>query len=102
MNAFPSPYALLGEPMVQRVGWALVHSLWQGLVVAALLAAALRVLRDRTAAARYAACCAALALFALSPLLTLALLGHRGYNAAAPMAAHSPSSERLSIAQAFP
>ena len=29
---------LLSSPWAQRVGWALVHSLWQGFVVALLLA----------------------------------------------------------------
>ena len=41
------------EPLVQRLGWTLVHSLWQGVLVAAVLAVVLRLLlrgdRDRGA-----------------------------------------------------
>jgi beta-lactamase regulating signal transducer with metallopeptidase domain len=53
---------------------ALLHFLWQGLLVFVLLRAALFFLRDRSANARYAASCAALALMALAPAITVAIL----------------------------
>ncbi|HYE57475.1 MAG TPA: M56 family metallopeptidase, partial [Rhodothermales bacterium] len=56
----------------ERIGLVLVHSLWQGALVAAALAVALRLLRRATH--RYAAACAALALLLLLPVLTFALL----------------------------
>ncbi|MGD0578685.1 MAG: M56 family metallopeptidase, partial [Bryobacteraceae bacterium] len=54
--------------MSVQLAWALVHFLWQGLVIAAILWIALQLLRE--AAARYKACAAALALMALAPVAT--------------------------------
>lgn len=51
---------LLGTPLAQAIGWALVHLLWQGLLVAAILAATLALLSKHSANARYLASCGAL------------------------------------------
>ncbi|HET6429951.1 MAG TPA: M56 family metallopeptidase, partial [Phycisphaerae bacterium] len=59
-----------GSGTVCRLGWTLLHTLWIGAAMAGLLAAALAVLRRRSAHARYLAACAALALLALSPVAT--------------------------------
>ena len=59
--------AALTGPLVEAVGWALVHSLWQGALVAALLASANVFLRRRSAEARYAAASAALGVLLLLP-----------------------------------
>lgn len=61
------------SPLVERLGWALVHSFWEIALVALILALALPMLR-RNALAAYAACCAALAMALLLPVLTFALL----------------------------
>src|SRR2546423_14919420 len=53
---------LLGSPLGQAIGWALLHLLWQGLLVAAILAATLALLSKQSANARYLASCGALAL----------------------------------------
>jgi beta-lactamase regulating signal transducer with metallopeptidase domain len=53
---------LLGTPLAQAIGWALLHLLWQGLLVAAILAATLALLSKQSANARYLASCGALAL----------------------------------------
>jgi GWxTD domain-containing protein len=45
-------------PLAQAAGWALIHSLWQGAAVAAVLALALTMIRS--ARARYTASCLAL------------------------------------------
>src|SRR4051794_19385520 len=50
------------SPIVERVGWTLVHFTWEGLVVAALLWMTLRAMQDRSAAARYGGTCLAMAL----------------------------------------
>ena len=55
-------------PLPQAAGWALFHSLWEGAVVAALLAATLTLLRP--ARARYTAACVALASILASFLIT--------------------------------
>ena len=60
--------------MVQAAGWALVHFLWQGLAIAALLAATFRLLRRSPANHRYLAGCLALLLMALAPLITFRLV----------------------------
>jgi beta-lactamase regulating signal transducer with metallopeptidase domain/N-acetylglutamate synthase-like GNAT family acetyltransferase len=53
---------LLGTPLAEAIGWALLHLLWQGLLVAAILAATLALLSKQSANARYLASCGALAL----------------------------------------
>src|SRR5687767_14264207 len=65
---------LMSDPMVQRLGWVLVHSLWEGALVALLLARALHLLRRRSPDARYALSCAALALLAALPVLNFVLV----------------------------
>ena len=51
---------LFGGPLGQAIGWALLHLLWQGVLVAAILAATLALLRRQSANARYLASCGAL------------------------------------------
>lgn len=58
---------IFGGPLAQAIGWALLHLLWQGVLVAAILAATLALLRRQSANARYLASCGALlVLIALS------------------------------------
>lgn len=61
---------LLSTPIAQRVGWALLHFLWQGTVVALLLAVLLQLLRRRSPQVRWAASCLALAVMAALPAVT--------------------------------
>jgi beta-lactamase regulating signal transducer with metallopeptidase domain len=61
---------LLGGPIAQAIGWALLHLLWQGALVAGILAASLALLKNRGANARYLASCAALALLIALPVAT--------------------------------
>jgi len=51
---------LLTGPLAQAIGWALLHLLWEGAVVAGILAAALALLSKRSANVRYAVSCSAL------------------------------------------
>ncbi len=67
-------WSWVDEPWVRAVGWSLVHFVWQGLAVAALFALALWLLCGRSAAARYAAGCAALALMAALPAATWVMI----------------------------
>jgi len=39
---------LLASPLAARLGWTCLHSLWQGLAIAALLAIALRLVPRRS------------------------------------------------------
>ncbi|WNG43025.1 M56 family metallopeptidase [Archangium minus] len=60
----------MSEAVSQSLGWALLHLLWQGALVAAALAVALRVLDRRAASVRYLLACGALALMLVLPALT--------------------------------
>lgn len=62
---------ILSEPLIYRLGWVLVHFIWQGVVAAILLAVALQILRRRSANVRYVAACISLLLMAVLPALTL-------------------------------
>jgi len=70
----------LNGPVAEAIGWALLHLLWQGAVVAAILAAVLALLERRSANARYIASCAALALLLILGVAT----GVRAYEPITP------------------
>ncbi len=71
MNTIQS---LLFSPLVQALGVSLLHFLWQGLLITALLASILRRLHHRTAQARYFAACTALVMLAACPVVTMLAL----------------------------
>src|SRR4051812_45637996 len=71
MNALQ---AFTDSPMVQRLGWTLLHSIWQALGIAIGLAVALPIVRRAGARAGYALCCGALLLTILLPALTFVVL----------------------------
>ena len=56
------------------IGWTLIHFVWQGSAIALVFAAALRILRRRSANARYLAACAGLAAMLTMPVGTAAWL----------------------------
>lgn len=71
MNAFVE---FLGTAWAQRVGWALVHFLWQGALIAGLLWLALRLLARRSPQVRYAVAGLALLLMTAAPVATYFLV----------------------------
>jgi TonB family protein len=79
--------AWVGTPLAAAVGWTLLHSLWEGAVISAALAAALLVIRSPRA--RYAAACLAMLLMLGAFGLTFIRLmpeGARGLRNATPPA----------------
>ncbi|HXJ38725.1 MAG TPA: hypothetical protein VNH18_05575, partial [Bryobacteraceae bacterium] len=52
--------SLLRQPLVLALGWALVHFLWQGVLIAMLLGGVNLLLRRAGAGVRYAAAYAAM------------------------------------------
>ncbi len=64
---------LFAPGTIERLGWMLVHVLWQATAVALLLAVFLRLLRNASANVRYGAACSALALMVVLPLVTMRL-----------------------------
>lgn len=65
---------LLTKPIFQALGWALVHFLWQGTIVAILYAVLAAALRRRSANVRYSMACGAMLLMLAFPLATIYLL----------------------------
>ncbi|MBL8819974.1 MAG: M56 family metallopeptidase [Planctomyces sp.] len=59
---------------VERLGWMLVHSLWQLAIIAILAAVLLRLLRSRSAQMRYAVSVAMLSLIAAGPVVTWCMI----------------------------
>ncbi|HWX40540.1 MAG TPA: M56 family metallopeptidase [Blastocatellia bacterium] len=66
--------ALIPEPMLEALGWTLLHFLWQGTLVAIFLAVANSLLRKRTANARYALACTAMLFLLVLPVATFSAL----------------------------
>jgi beta-lactamase regulating signal transducer with metallopeptidase domain len=60
------------------LGWTLLHFLWQGALIAGLLAAALALLRHAGSRARYAASCAAMLLMLICAVATFLSLRFAG------------------------
>ncbi len=58
------------QPAVHALGWTLLHFVWQGTVVAILLASVLGLLRGKAPQLRYGAACCAMVLMLLLPLVT--------------------------------
>ena len=63
---------LASQPWVERLGWTLLHFLWQGALVAALYGAIRRMAREASPNTRYVLACAALAAMMAAPLATWA------------------------------
>ena len=89
MNPFPSD---LFAPWMIPAAQALLHFVWQGALLAAGLALALRRLRNATASDRHALACATLALMAIAPLVTFRVLGTNGPVLAASTALVAPAT----------
>ncbi len=76
MSAIQIPIQILGAQLwVERLGMTLLHSLWQGAIIAAIYAAARkRGARTLGPNGRYALACAALTAMAIAPVATWMLL----------------------------
>ncbi len=83
---------LFAPGTMERLGWMLVHVLWQATAVALLLAVFLRLLRNAGANIRYAAACAALALMVVLPLVTIRYVQTPG-----PVAEAGPASVTVAL-----
>jgi hypothetical protein len=76
------------------IGMALLHFLWQGALLALLLAGLLLLLKNSAAAARYAAACGTLLLMSLCPIVTAVVLHVRSPLTAIPTARSPISTAR--------
>jgi beta-lactamase regulating signal transducer with metallopeptidase domain len=75
----------LSPELLRPLGWTLLHFLWQGAALAALLAVLLSIFR--TASGRYVLAVATLVLMMAAPVITFAWLLERGASDSAPAAA---------------
>jgi beta-lactamase regulating signal transducer with metallopeptidase domain len=88
----------MSDFVLESLGWALLHLVWQGMLVAAMLALGLRLLGPR-AAARYGLACGAMALMLVLPTVT----GWQYLRARqAPGAVSSPQAAAVHAAAAPP
>jgi beta-lactamase regulating signal transducer with metallopeptidase domain len=62
------------NPIVEALGMALLHFVWQGTLIAFVLAVTLRIMRRRPSSERYVVRCAAMMLMAAAPAVTIALV----------------------------
>ena len=70
---------LLNQPWTERLGWTLLHFLWQGILVAALYVLARAIAGSRISArGRYALACASLLAMTAAPAVTYWWLGGSG------------------------
>lgn len=87
-------------PVLQPMGWALFHFLWQGALIALFLMIVLRCLRGCSANARYVTGCGALLLMAMAPIATVEHLIRAERDAVVSMSnvVSIPSTETLNEA----
>ncbi|MHC4207064.1 MAG: M56 family metallopeptidase, partial [Planctomycetota bacterium] len=69
-----APENILSQEIVQKLGWTLLHLVWQAATIALLLGILLALLRKSTANLRYIIACAALGLIILLPIVTMQLV----------------------------
>ena len=60
--------------IVQRIGWTLVHFVWQAAAIAVVLAIILRLMRNSSASLRYIVVCIALLLIVVMPVITIGMV----------------------------
>jgi len=65
---------ILSQEIIQKLGWTLLHFIWQAMVIALILAILLKLLRKSTANLRYIFACLALGLVVLLPVITIQLV----------------------------
>src|ERR1017187_10006736 len=91
-------------PFAKALGWSLIHFLWEGVLLALLLAAVLFFCRRGSARLRYALCCLALTAMVTGFALTvvLSLPQHRAVGPATPARRRLCGIQRLAGAAPSP
>lgn len=65
---------LLDHPVVESIGWALIHFVWQGAIIGLVLACVLAAIRRRSSNVKYLTCCCGLLVLAAAPVATSVFL----------------------------
>lgn len=97
MNAI---HFLSDQPWVARLGWTLVHFLWQGIVIAIVYAAVRKTLRDSQP--RYVLACVAMAVLIAAPVATFRVLTPAKSAAANPYVGNVPASSAVASGASNP
>lgn len=90
--------SMLNHPLLERLGWTLLHFLWQGTLAALALAVAMLPLRRCSPVARHAAAGLCLLAMALLPLITFCYLTPRTGPPAPGVSAHGEARHAASPA----
>jgi beta-lactamase regulating signal transducer with metallopeptidase domain len=90
------------EAIVFKLGWTLIHSVWQGTAAALFLAIALRGLRNSSARLRYAAACIAMLWLVIQPLATFCLIPAPATPLAESFAARGVGAAALETVKVLP
>ena len=67
-------HELIASPLLARLGWVLVHFVWEGFGIALALSLVLLALRRAAPNVRYVVSCGAMAALAIVPVITFALI----------------------------
>ncbi|MEN6385625.1 MAG: M56 family metallopeptidase [Phycisphaerales bacterium] len=67
---------ILSQQNIQTIGWTLINFIWQGTLIAFLLAIVLKFLRNKTSNTRYAIAFLALAIMIFAPIFTYRMIYH--------------------------
>lgn len=78
---------LIVHPLIERLGWTLLHSLWQGALIVMVYALLRVLLRERSPESRYALALTTFVLLALAPVVTFVWIGDAASVAAGGVAA---------------
>ncbi len=89
--------ALPSGPLTQAIGWALLHLVWQGAVVAAMLAVLLRAIPRRNASLRYGLSCAALLAVVALGIVGAVRSYHRADAPGEPATVTAPAANTLLV-----
>jgi beta-lactamase regulating signal transducer with metallopeptidase domain len=65
---------ILSQEMVQKLGWTLIHFIWQGAVIALLCAIVLRLMRKSSSNLRYTTAFIAMAIMVAAPMVTIRMI----------------------------
>ena len=87
---------------IYTIGWALIHFVWQGGLIALATAAALASCRHRSPETRYAIACAGLVAMLAAPAITAAVVGTTDQTIASGGSASPTVSTSASSSPALP
>jgi TonB family protein len=102
MNLFIKPLIITPTLLAHALGWTLLHFLWQGALIAAVLACILSLLSGRAPQPRYLASCCALVLMTILPAVTFTRILTEPVNTAAAITLSIDATSTLTHGHSSP